>query len=219
MDTTNINECWITEEMASVDFGDLRLNKRFHLLASELASNPSQPINQASTDWAATKAAYRFFDNPKVSPTRILEPHFLSTQLRLAAHNRIVVVQDTSVIDFTKHIKTLDLGPTSKKADGFESQGLLMHCALALTDKGLPLGLLSQRIWPRTRKATKDSHFESLLPVEQKESFKWFDCLRETFTRTPDHQVITVCDREADIDRNEIKCAFKLHKDGPFHNA
>lgn len=34
---------------------------------AELAANPSQPINQTSTNWASAKAAYRFFDNPRAS--------------------------------------------------------------------------------------------------------------------------------------------------------
>lgn len=190
---------WIEEEMACVDFGDIRLNKRFQILASELADKPSQPINQASSDWAAAKAAYRFFDNPKVSAERILEPHILSTQLRAQGHRRLVVVQDTSFIDYTKHIKTLDLGSTGKSANGFESQGLLLHCAMALSDKGLPLGLLSHKTWPRHRKKSKDSHHESLLPRKKKESFKWQEALRKIVENTPDHEVIMVCDREGDI--------------------
>lgn len=192
--------CWIEEEMACIDFGDIRLNKRFQTLASELANKPSQPINQASSDWAATKAAYRFFDNSKILPERILEPHFLSTQLRAEGHRRLVVVQDTSFIDFTKHVKTTDLGPIGgKQSDGFEAQGLALHCAMALSEKGLPLGLLSHKMWPRTRKKSKDSHFESLLPIEKKESFKWFEALRKTIESTPDHEVVMVCDREGDI--------------------
>ena len=31
--------------------------------------------DQASEDWADTKAAYRFFDNPKATPDRIISPH------------------------------------------------------------------------------------------------------------------------------------------------
>lgn len=90
MENTEDNAQWIKNEMAYVDFGDVRLNKRFHFLASELASKPAQSINQASSDWAATKAAYRFFDNPKVSAEQILEPHFESTRIRAEAHGEVL---------------------------------------------------------------------------------------------------------------------------------
>ena len=91
---------WITEELISANFDDLRLNKRFDVLARELAANPSLPLNQASSDWAATKAAYRFFRNSKVTPEKILEPHFLNTEFRLQGHRRIIVIQDSSTVDF-----------------------------------------------------------------------------------------------------------------------
>lgn len=199
MNSSRTDGLWIKEEMSTADFGDLRLNKRFQVLASELASKPSQPINQASVDWASAKAAYRFFNNPKVKPESIVKPHILSTQQRAKDYQRLVVVQDTSFIDFTKHIKTFDLGSIGKTRDGFEPQGLILHCALALSDKGLPLGLLSHNVWSRTRVKSKDSHYESLLPKEKKESFKWFKGLRDTIKNTPNQEVIMVCDREADI--------------------
>lgn len=190
---------WIEEEMVSADFGDLRLNKRFHILASELAARPSEPINQASTDWAATKAAYRFFDNPKVKPEQILEPHFLSTQLRAQNQRRLIVVQDTTLLDFSRHHKTTGLGSIGKLEDGFEPQGFFLHCALALTEKGLPLGLLHHQIRVRQGIKEKDSHLLSLMPIEKKESFKWINGLRQIIQNTPDREVVMVCDREADI--------------------
>lgn len=198
MSSSGIDGSWIEEEIARADFGDLRLNKRFKILSSELASHPSQPINQASTDWAATKAAYRFFGNPKVQTSQILEPHFMNTQLRAKGSSRLIVVQDTSFLDFTRHIKTEGLGRIGKYP-GVEPQGLILHCALALSEKGLPLGLLHQKIWPRTRVIGKNSHQESLIPIEKKESFKWFDGLKNILKTTPDHEVVMVCDREGDI--------------------
>ena len=67
---------------------------------------------------------------------------------------------------------------------GFETQGLLMHAAMAFSEKGLPLGLIEQRVWPREHK---------------KESFKWFHALKKVLKRTEKNQVVMVCDREADI--------------------
>lgn len=190
---------WIKEELSQANFSDLRLNNRFHLLAQELASQPSLPINQASTDWAATKAAYRFFENSKVSPEAILQPHYLSTQARLKGHDRIIAVQDTTVLDFSKHQKTTGLGPIAQSRDGkFELQGLFMHTTLALSERGLPLGLLNNSIWPRVPQKAK-GHNHTKVPIEKKESFKWFHSLREVEKLTGDTEVVMVCDREGDI--------------------
>ena len=190
---------WIREELLSGQFGDLRVDKRFAVLAKELADHPSLPLNQASSDWAAAKAAYRFFQNERVTPEKILEPHFLSTEQRLKGKKRIVVVQDSSTIDFTRHRKTKGLGALSKMDSGFEIQGLLLHSTLALSERGLPLGLLSQKIWARQPQKVK-GHEHVKLPMEKKESFKWIEGLREAVRRCPEETgIVMVCDREADI--------------------
>lgn len=80
---------WVRSELLSADFNELRLNKRFLVLAEELSQQPSLPINQASSDWAAAKAAYRFFQNPKVDYQKILHPHLLSTSFRTEGKSSI----------------------------------------------------------------------------------------------------------------------------------
>ncbi len=44
------------------------MNKRLVKLVDDLLAKPEASVPQASGDWAATKAAYRFWDNPRVDP-------------------------------------------------------------------------------------------------------------------------------------------------------
>jgi len=192
-------QSWIREELFQADFGDIRLNNRFKLLADDLAEKPSASINHASTDWAAAKAAYRFFQNPKVTEDKILSSHILSTQARAAGYKKVLVLQDTSTINFNTHSKTKGLSRTAKTSDGFESQGLKLHSSLMLTEKGLPLGLIDQHISLKTHIKEDNSYKRKQIPREKKESFKWFRSLNEIESRSPDQEVILVCDREADI--------------------
>lgn len=82
-----------------------------------------------------------------------------------------------------------------------------MHTAFAVTTDGLPLGLLDQKIHSRPPLSVeivaikKRSHGRAVF-IEDKESIKWLESLKKSkevlgFTNT---QVITVCDREADLD-------------------
>lgn len=57
----NKEQTWGEWEFEQVNLGDKRLNTRLKKLAENLSAVPEAPINQASEDWAATKAAYRFF--------------------------------------------------------------------------------------------------------------------------------------------------------------
>ena len=81
--------------------------------------------------------------------------------------------------------------------------GLIMHTCLAVTIEGLPLGLLDQKIFSRKlrpQKATgKGKQIGEVLPVEEKESYRWLEALIDTKEALGDTEVITVCDREADF--------------------
>ncbi len=66
---------WAVKEMQTVDLGDKRLNNRLVSLLHTLSNHAPESIPVGCGGWAETKAAYRFFDNPKVSSKKILEPH------------------------------------------------------------------------------------------------------------------------------------------------
>ena len=66
---------WIDSELASCNFHDLRHGKRLRKLLGQLADQIGGTIPWAGQDWANTKAAYRFFSNPRVSEEQILGGH------------------------------------------------------------------------------------------------------------------------------------------------
>ena len=97
---------WCNEEFANVNLQDARLDSRCQTLAIALNTQPNVPINQACEDWADTKAAYRFFDNDKVTHERVLSPHQQQTVVRMSKHPLTLAVQDTSFLNYTHHPKT-----------------------------------------------------------------------------------------------------------------
>jgi hypothetical protein len=60
---------WSALELRHVDLGDQRLNRRLVKLVDDLLHAPEASVPQAAGDWAATKAAYRFWDNPASTRT------------------------------------------------------------------------------------------------------------------------------------------------------
>ena len=195
---------WAAEEFAEVDLGDKRLNKRLIHRCDRFSDAPESPINQACEDWSETKAAYRFFQNDSVEIDNILATHRSKTAQRANKYDRILAIQDTSYFIYTNHPKTEGLGKISlkkgKNVDEIYSRGLAMHTCLAVTTEGLPLGLLSQKI--SARQSTSDQtqrRSHDYLPIEQKESFRWLEALRETEEVTEDCKAVTVCDRESDM--------------------
>ena len=88
-------EAWIAKETRTADFGDERLDRRFALLLNRLADKPSLSIPAACGGLAETQAAYRFFDNKRVTPEKVLRPHRDATLERVRAEKVVIVPQDT----------------------------------------------------------------------------------------------------------------------------
>src|SRR4051812_50190469 len=71
---------WIDREIAGCRFADERLGRRLRELLVRMAGAMGGSIPLACQDWAATKAAYRFFANDRVGEGEILGGHFRSTR-------------------------------------------------------------------------------------------------------------------------------------------
>ncbi len=200
---------WAAAEFEGMDLGDKRLNARLIKLCDTFSEAPESPINQACEDWAETKAAYRFFQNEKVDIGEIMATHRHKTAARAVAHSTVLALQDTSYFVYTNHPKTEGLGKISmkkgKNVNKIYSHGLVMHTSLAVTTEGTPLGLLDQEIFARElrpekqRKSAGGSQIQDILPVEEKESYRWIKALGATTTVPDGTQVVTVCDRESDF--------------------
>lgn len=192
---------WIQEEFSSHAFSDERLHKRLLQITSALSVSPSLSINQACADWAAIKGAYRFFDNDSVSSELILEPHYQTTIERAYADNRVLIVQDTSKINYDTHEATEGLSSFSS-THGYEVKGLITHTAIAVNTEGVPLGVIDQVTWAReTNDAVKalNSYKSYKRPIEEKESYRWIETLKRSKQRMPDKDIVMVGDRENDI--------------------
>ena len=127
----------IADELQGIDLGDRRLNKRSRRVIEALAANPEASVNAACQGWGETLAAYRFFNNQAVSPEQILQPHLQATQRRMREHSVVLIVQDTTELDFTDH-PPKDARCLNTK-DRF---GLYQHAQLAVTPDRLCLGVV-----------------------------------------------------------------------------
>ena len=196
---TTADKQWAMEEFASVELKDARLNRRCQELAAALGQHPQAPINQACEDWADTKAAYRFFANKKVTPQRIGAAHQGRTVGRMRNQERVLAIQDTTFLNYTHHPQTKGLGEIGTKKQN--QRGFGLHSTLVVTTGGLPLGVLNQTFF--TRPLDEPAHKPEevrLLPIEEKESYRWLEAFEQTLAvAPPEVEVVTVCDREADI--------------------
>jgi Transposase DNA-binding/Transposase Tn5 dimerisation domain len=188
---------WAEDELRYVDLGDRRLNRRLARLVGDLAARPTAPVPQACASWAATKAAYRFWDQDRVCGHDIIAAHSRRTRDRLPADGQpVLAIQDTTLLNFSHHPATSGLGYLSDLAQ----RGLLVHSTLCVGPDGVPLGLLGQHVWARDDAQFGKRRDRKHKPTKDKESQRWLDGLAGTEDALPPQQgVVTVADREADF--------------------
>jgi hypothetical protein len=192
---------WVQEEFSSHSFSDNRLHQRLLKITKSLVDAPTLSINQACAEWAAVKGAYRFFDNDSVSSDLILEPHYRTTFERSLSDDRILIVQDSSKINYDSHKATEGLGPYGISR-GYETHGLITHTAIAINTDGVPLGVIDQKTWARKSQGDikKFGEYKNYKrPIEEKESYRWIETLKNAKARMPDKDIVIVGDRESDI--------------------
>jgi hypothetical protein len=212
---------WLDRELADCEFKDERLGKRFRSLIERLSSSPGDSIPLVCQDWANTKAAYRFLDNDRVSESEILGGHFHATRDRVAAAGGpILVLHDTTEFTYKRDdieaVGKTTIGVAGVDRDGrprlYTACGILMHSSLAMTTDGLPLGLTAIKFWSRQKfkgtNALKKKINPTRVPIEEKESIRWLENLRQSTTllERPE-SCVHIGDRESDI--YELFCTAK----------
>jgi hypothetical protein len=204
---------WIKQETDDTRFKDLRLARRCTKLLGMMSAGLGQSIPFACQDWASTKAAYRFLDNDQMDEAQILAGHFRATRDRLAQFGQtVLLLHDTCEFSFQRK-KDSQLGLIGYASFGrdrldqlkhFTVRGLLMHSTLALTLDGLPLGLAAIKFWTRQQfkgcNALKRKVNPTRVPIEEKESFRWLENLRQSTALLADPSAgVHIGDRESDI--------------------
>jgi len=189
-------ESWAAEELQHVDLGDKRLDKRLVRIVESLAGHPTASVPEASGSWAATKATYRFWDSRQVTPEAIRAGHRQVVVERIVGHSMVLLIQDTTDLNFTHHPGTKGLG----YLDVPTQRGLKVHSTLAATVEGLPLGLVHQEVWTRDPAQLGISNRRSQRETKDKESQRWLTALAASQEAVPVGVcTLTVADREADI--------------------
>jgi hypothetical protein len=195
--TTKSTKSWILNEFKEFNCGDGRLDNRFVTVASDALENPSARINHASSDWAAAKGAYRFFNNPKVDKAEMFRCHKENTIDRMKKLKVVLAIQDSSYLDFSRHTKLKGKGPIGTRQQ--DLTGYVMHSTLAASPEGFPLGLLTHDLWAR-EEIRENRKVKDTLPLEEKESYKWVKALEDVHAlKSEDIEIINIADREADF--------------------
>lgn len=136
-----------------------------------------------------------FWGNERVTHAALIGQLRDETQERLVGPGRVLLLQDTTSFDFSGQAAVEGLGALENPA----CQGFFVHTTLAVSELGVPLGVVDQQVWVRLEEAVKARAKRRETRFEDKESYKWVNGLHECGSKTVWAQAITVCDREAHL--------------------
>ena len=187
----------ISDELEGIDLGDARLERRSRRVIEALAVDPAASINAAHGRWADTLAAYRLLGHEAVTPAAILAPHRRATVDRVREQAVVLVVQDTTELDYSAH------PPRDAKCLNTPSRrGLYAHAHLAVTPDSCPLGVVRLDTFARDADTLGKADERASLPVGEKESGRWLEGYRAACSLAadaPGTRVVSVADREGDL--------------------
>ncbi len=209
---------WVDRELDGGEFPDQRLRSRLAKLLGDLGRRIGATVPMACQDWAATKAAYRFFSNRRVDEGVILAGHFSATRPRFAgAPGSVLVLHDTTEFSFTRDNPEAigQISIVKGRHGSHTTCGVLLHSSLVLTSQGVPLGLAAAKFWTRKKfkgtNALKGKVNRTRIPIEQKESVRWLDNMTQSTQLLGEpSRCVHIGDRESDI--FELFCAAEQAK-------
>ena len=188
------------KEFFDLEFTDKRLKKRFFKMMDSFSHEPGKSILTACGSRSQAKAIYRWLANDRLSYEELLNSISQATiqKMKQLSNEKILLIQDTTELSFgfREGIEHMGYYCDSKQ------KGMLAHSCIAVTQKGLVLGLVHQESMTRKQRKNTTETYEQRKrkAIEEKESFKWISTLRKCHEIIPNNiKTITICDREGDF--------------------
>jgi hypothetical protein len=184
---------WAETNFGDVNLGDQRRTKRLIESAAQIAAHPEKPFNQIF-NWSALRGFYRLCHQETATLRVIQGPHWQQTREEMGNHPLVLILHDTSEMDYTGHTALQGIGPIG---DG-QGRGFLQHNSLAVVPAPKQvLGLAYQQLHIR-KEAPKKEH-TSKRKRRDRESQLWLHGIEATGRPPQGCRWVDVGDRGADI--------------------
>jgi Transposase DNA-binding/Transposase Tn5 dimerisation domain len=196
-------EVWAHSTFGEVRLGDARRTERAVKLATAIAREPQVSLPKQLGARKEVQATYRFLQSAQVSYEALMRPHVQQTRAQYQERSVVLLVQDTTELDYQAHPKTSGLGPIGNGTH----QGLLLQTVLALEPSaGEVLGIAHQE--PFLRQPAPEGERKSQRVQRERESQVWERAVQAIGAPPdPEQQVwVHVGDRYSDIYTLFVAC-------------
>ena len=185
---------WAESTFGSVHLGDQRRTARAVAIASAIAHHPAASLPAQMPDEAALEASYRFLQTPDVTYEQLIGPHVAQTRAQASKQQQVLLIQDTTEVDYQQHPTTTGLGPIGNGTH----HGYLLQSVLAVVPTSREvLGLMHQE--PFLRQPAPKGETRHQREQRERESQVWERSVQAIGTPPDGVQWIHVGDRYSDI--------------------
>lgn len=186
---------WSYNEIYQAKLWDPRCYHTLSVALERLGEHPECSLSRALG--SQRKAISRILHHEETRADDLLVGHIQATSHRCQQEKFVLVASDTTILDLTAHKATEGLGYVNDKEG---QRGFLTHSALAITQSGIPLGLLHQQSWVRDPDTFGTAKERKKRSFENKESYKWQEAIEGIEKALPPSvRALVIQDREADI--------------------
>lgn len=168
---------WAQREFGKAKVKDARWLARLVLVAAQAARRPAGKVTEVFGNDADRQGAYGLLESEDVTGGQVGTPMFEACAERCAGEEFVYCAVDGSSVTVTDLNDDKDLGSIGTRKQG--ARGVKVISALAISAKGVPLGLTSQVWWKRTAPPAKQKH-RNLRRTEDKEIQRWLDTMEQS---------------------------------------
>jgi hypothetical protein len=184
---------WAERTFSGVDLGDRRRTARLVESAAAIAAHPEKPFTQIF-DWNDLRGFYRLCNRKEATLSSLMSEHWQQTLTAMRGEPVVLIIHDTTELDFTEHLKLLGTGPIG---DG-KGKGFLQHNSLAIVPgPRRVLGLAYQQL--TTRKPAPEGETSAQRKQRERESVLWLNGINGSGPAPEGSCWVDVGDRGCDI--------------------
>ena len=165
-------QAWAEQQFGQVALGDVRRTRRLVGSAAHIAHHPEHSFPQIFNG-NALRGFYRLCHRQEATLTALQQPHWQLTRQAMAQQPLVLILHDTTQLDFTGHAALQGAGPIGEG----HARGFLQHNSLAIVPQPRQvLGLAFQQ-W-RVRQPAPEGETSARRKLRERESDLWLEGIR-----------------------------------------
>src|SRR5260370_457063 len=119
---------WAEQTYGADQLGHVARTRRAVVIAAAMAAEPAGSVPAQQHSQAATKPVYRACETAHVTYEALMQPHWQQTGPDASRYQQVLLVQDTTQVDYQAHPTTTGLGPIGNGTH----HGFLLQSVLAI---------------------------------------------------------------------------------------